>query len=218
MLLSARNVTKTFSENVSVLNGVSLDIEKGDFLSVLGASGSGKTTLLSILGGIDKPTGGEVFLDGEDITKFSEKKLAILRRTKIGFVFQFFNLAPYLTAKENILLPIVLGGRARASDVEKAEKLMEYLGIKEQADKLPAKLSGGEQQRVAIARGLIFNPEIIFLDEPTGNLDSKSSEGIMELLKTVNTELGATIVQVTHSEKNARYGNKVITIRDGIIV
>jgi ABC-type antimicrobial peptide transport system, ATPase component len=126
MLLSARNVTKTFSENVSVLNGVSLDIEKGDFLSVLGASGSGKTTLLSILGGIDKPTGGEVFLDGEDITKFSEKKLAILRRTKIGFVFQFFNLAPYLTAKENILLPIVLGGRARASDVEKAEKLMEY--------------------------------------------------------------------------------------------
>lgn len=230
VILSAKNIIKEFGEGIRVLNGVSLDIEKGDFVSIVGASGSGKSTLLTILGGIDKPTSGEVLLGSDmsktpeecaiqerDIAKMKEKELAILRRTKIGFVFQFFNLAPYLTVYENIMLPIILSGKPLKDYEEKAKTLTDYLGISAHLHKLPAKLSGGEQQRVAIARGLIFHPEIIFLDEPTGNLDSKSSNEIMELLKKINTEFGTTIVQVTHSRSNAAFGNRIITIVDGKI-
>ena len=211
------NVTKYFGEN-RVLNDVSLEIEKGSFVSIVGASGSGKSTLLTILGGIDKPSEGKVVLDGVEISSMSEKELAILRRTKLGFVFQFFNLAPYLTAEENVLLPITLKGKVSEEDKNRARELMEYLGISELKNKLPGKMSGGEQQRVAIARGLIINPEVILLDEPTGNLDSKNSEEIMNLLKRINEEFNTTIVQVTHSDVNANYGNVLITIKDGKII
>lgn len=216
-LLSCLNVTKYFGEN-RVLNDVSLEIERGSFVSIIGASGSGKSTLLTILGGIDKPTEGKVLLDGAEISTMSEKELAILRRTKLGFVFQFFNLAPYLTAEENVLLPIMLSGKVKNEDRQRANELMEYLGISELKNKLPGKMSGGEQQRIAIARGLIINPEVILLDEPTGNLDSKNSEEIMNLLKRINKEFNTTIVQVTHSDINARYGNVIITIKDGKII
>ena len=216
-LLSCLNVTKYFGEN-RVLNDVSLEIERGSFVSIIGASGSGKSTRLTILGGIDKPTEGKVLLDGAEISTMSEKELAILRRTKLGFVFQFFNLAPYLTAEENVLLPIMLSGKVKDEDRQRANELMEYLGISELKNKLPGKMSGGEQQRIAIARGLIINPEVILLDEPTGNLDSKNSEEIMNLLKRINKEFNTTIVQVTHSDINARYGNVIITIKDGKII
>lgn len=216
-ILSARNIVKTFGQT-EVLKGVDLDVEKGDFLSIVGASGSGKSTLLTILGGMDRPTSGEVLLGNEVISSYDEKKLAILRRTKIGFVFQFFNLAPYLTAEENVMLPLILNGKNPKNFKTEIDDLAAYLGITDIMHKIPSKLSGGEQQRVAIARGLIFNPEIIFLDEPTGNLDSASAEGIMQLLSSLNKERGATVAQVTHSAQNAAYGNRIITIKDGVIV
>lgn len=218
-ILEAKNVYKIFPnmENY-VLKNINLKINKGDFVSILGASGSGKSTLLTILGGMDTPTSGEVFLDGADITKLKEKELAFLRRTKIGFVFQFFNLAPYLTVEENIILPMILERKTVKDYIERLEYLLDYLKLNELVKKLPGKLSGGEQQRVAIARGLIYKPDIIFLDEPTGNLDSKTAVEIMELLKSINKEFNTTIVQVTHSEKNASYGNKIIRISDGSIL
>ncbi len=215
-VLRAENIIKEFGAQ-RVLNDVSLEINRGDFVSIVGSSGSGKSTLLTILGGIDKPTSGKVYLGGREISSATEKELAILRRTEIGFVFQFFNLAPYLTAEENVLLPIMLSGRVSEAHREKAAELMEYLGIADSKGKLPSAMSGGEQQRVAIARGLIFDPSVILLDEPTGNLDSASSLEIMKLLKRINTEMGATIVQVTHSDYNAGFGNVIITIKDGAV-
>lgn len=216
-ILSVRSVTKAFVNNVLVLDNVDLDIEEGSFVSIIGASGSGKSTLLSIIGGMDKPTSGSVLFMGDDITKYNEKKLAELRRTSIGFVFQFFNLAPYLTVEENILLPVILSGKREKDYKEKLDNLLKYLNISEYRNKMPNKLSGGEQQRVAIARGLIFDPKMILLDEPTGNLDSKSARDIMELLKHINGDTGTTIVQVTHSDVNAAYGDRIVKIVDGKI-
>lgn len=218
-VLEVKNLSKIFPNMTDyVLQNINLKIEKGDFVSILGASGSGKSTLLTILGGMDMPTQGEVFLSGTDITKLKEKELAKLRRTKIGFVFQFFNLAPYLTVEENIILPMVLERKTQKEYGEKLKYYLDYLKLTSFAKKLPSKLSGGEQQRVAIARGLIYQPEIIFLDEPTGNLDSKTAIEIMELLQEINKEFNTTIVQVTHSEVNATYGNKIIRIQDGNIL
>lgn len=217
-IISAQNISKSFNNDIWVLDNVSLDVQKGDFVSIVGASGSGKSTLLTILGGMDLPTKGKVFIDGEDITILKESRLAQLRRTKIGFVFQFFNLAPYLTVEENIILPAVLNGEKKKSYAERLDFLLDYLGISAYRQKMPSKLSGGEQQRVAIARGLIFEPKVIFLDEPTGNLDSKSAQNIMELLSTINKDMGTTILQVTHSNKNSEYGNKIIQIKDGKII
>ncbi|HKL73779.1 MAG TPA: ABC transporter ATP-binding protein, partial [Clostridia bacterium] len=171
-----------------------------------------------ILGGMDMPSEGKVLLDGIDITLLKEKELAKLRRTKLGFVFQFFNLAPYLTVEENIILPMVLERKTQKEYGEKLRFYLDYLKLSDLVKKLPSKLSGGEQQRVAIARGLIYQPEIIFLDEPTGNLDSKTATEIMQLLKRINNEFNTTIVQVTHSESNAAYGNKIIRIKDGNIL
>jgi len=217
-IIRAENISKTFDGKYWVLKDISLDIQKGDFVSILGASGSGKSTLLSILGGMDIPTEGKVYIEKEEITGLKEDRLAKLRRTKIGFVFQFFNLAPYLTVEENILLPIILSGKKIKDVKARLEYLLEYLGIEKYRSQMPSKISGGEQQRVAIARGLIFEPNIIFLDEPTGNLDSASSKSIMELLAKINKELETTIVQVTHSMENAKYGNKIIKIFDGKII
>lgn len=217
-IISAQNISKSFNNDIWVLDNVSLDVQKGDFVSIVGASGSGKSTLLTILGGMDLPTKGKVFIDGEDITILKESRLAQLRRTKIGFVFQFFNLAPYLTVEENIILSAVLNGEKKKSYAERLDFLLDYLGISAYRQKMPSKLSGGEQQRVAIARGLIFEPKVIFLDEPTGNLDSKSAQNIMELLSKINKDMGTTILQVTHSNKNSEYGNKIIQIKDGKII
>ena len=217
-LIEARGVGHTYNGAVKVLDRVDLSVERGEFVSVLGASGSGKTTLLSILGGIERPTEGSVLLDGADITRMKEKQLAVLRRTKLGFVFQFFNLAPYLTAEQNILVPVYLAGKTRKSVLSRLDGLLDFMGIADRRHALPSQMSGGEQQRAAIARALIFKPEIIFLDEPTGNLDSKNAEEVMRLLSTVNSEFGTTIIQVTHSESNALYGGRIIRISDGRIV
>ena len=218
LLLECNNLVKSFNGKDNVLNGIDLKVYEGDFISILGESGSGKSTLLGLLGGMDTATYGKVLFDGTDLGMLKEKELAALRRTKLGFVFQFFNLAPYLTVKENILLPLFLDGKSIKKYEDSLNDLMDYLKISQNANKMPAQLSGGEQQRVAIARGLIYNPKVIFLDEPTGNLDSKNSEEIMLLLKQINNERGTTIIQVTHSESNALYGNRIVRIKDGKII
>lgn len=217
-VIQARGVTHTYNGRDIILDNVDLDVERGEFLSILGASGSGKTTLLSILGGIETPTSGEVLVDGENIAAASEKRRAILRRTKIGFVFQFFNLAPYLNVEQNILVPVLLNGKGKRSVEKELDDLLSFVGLSDKRTAMPGKLSGGEQQRVAIARGLIFRPEIILLDEPTGNLDFVNSEGIMQLLSRINSEFGTTVIQVTHNEHNAEYGSRTIYIKDGKIV
>ena len=205
-ILVCSGVKKSFDGKTEVLKGVDLAVRKGDFISILGASGSGKSTLLTILGGMDAPS------------ELKEKDLAKLRRTKVGFVFQFFNLAPYLTVEENIFLPIVLDGKSPSKYREKFTFLTDYLKITPLIKKMPSELSGGEQQRTAIARALIYEPDIIFLDEPTGNLDSGSAEDIMKLLRSINKDTSTTILQVTHSEQNALCGNRLIRIKDGLIV
>ena len=217
-VIQARGVTHTYNGRDIILDNVDLDVERGEFLSILGASGSGKTTLLSILGGIETPTSGEVLVDGENIAAASERRRAILRRTKIGFVFQFFNLAPYLNVEQNILVPVLLNGKGKRSVEKELDDLLSFVGLSDKRTAMPGRLSGGEQQRVAIARGLIFRPEIILLDEPTGNLDSVNSEGIMQLLSRINSEFGTTVIQVTHNEHNAEYGSRTIYIKDGKIV
>ncbi len=216
LILQAEKISKIY-DNASelVLRDISMSVYESDFISILGASGSGKSTLLSILGGMETATSGNVYFENMNISTMKEKELAKLRRTKIGFVFQFFNLAPYLTVKENILLPLMLDGKQTKKYEDKFNELTEYLSISDLIDKLPRFLSGGEQQRVAIARGLIYQPKIIFLDEPTGNLDSKSADEIMVLLKNINSDMHTTILQVTHNETNAAFGNRIIRIKDG---
>lgn len=220
-IIEVKDVCKVFGskENSNtVLDNVSLNIEKGEFVSLMGESGSGKSTLLYLIGGLDKPTSGNICIDGKDINTIKEKELAILRRKDIGFVFQFYNLVQNLTVEENIMLPVIMDGRKEKDYKERLEEILDIVGLKEKRKALPNQLSGGQQQRVSIARAIILSPKVIMADEPIGNLDSKSGEDVMNLFKTINKEEGITILQVTHSEESAKYGNRIIRLKDGKIV
>ena len=200
---------------VEALRGVNLRVEKGDFLAILGPSGSGKSTLLNLIGALDKPTAGILKIDGVDVSKLNENQLADLRR-RIGFVFQFFNLIPRLTAKDNVELSMSIADTNRSERARKAEELLETIGLKDRKKHKPAELSGGQQQRVAIARALANNPRFLLLDEPTGNIDSKTAHEIMEIVKNLN-EKGVTIVMVTHDQRLSREAKRVVQMFDGLI-
>lgn len=219
--VECRNVRKEYcvGDVISrVLKDVSLQVEKGEFVSVMGPSGSGKSTLLYILGGLDDPTEGEVILDGLDLSGLSDREMSRLRRRKTGFVFQFYNLIPNLNVEENIMLPLLLDGKKMGDYREGLDRILETVGLSDRRRHRPRELSGGQQQRVAIARAVIGSPEILFADEPTGNLDSKTGEGIMALLRKLNQEQHQTIIMVTHSAEAAQSSSRVITVRDGSLV
>ena len=205
---------------VHALRGVSLDIATGSFIAVVGASGSGKSTLMNILGLLDRPTSGHYFLDGEDVSGFDRDRRAELRNKKIGFVFQNFSLLPRTTALENVELPLLYNGRGHrpAERHAKAMSLLQAVGLAERAHHTPNQLSGGQQQRVAIARSLVNDPELILADEPTGNLDSRTSVEIMEILQRLNRERGITVLLITHEHDIAEYATRVVTVRDGRIL
>ena len=218
-ILETNNLKKIYGsgENeVHALDGVSLEVEQGEFVSVVGTSGSGKSTLLHMLGGLDRPDDGDVFVDGKDIFSLGDEELTIFRRRKIGFVFQNYNLVPSLNVYENIVLPIQLDGRE--PDKKYIDSIIETLGLTEKLDNLPNNLSGGQQQRVAIARALAAKPAIILADEPTGNLDSKTSQDVMGLLKITGERFSQTIVMITHNEEIAQMADRIIRIEDGKIV
>ncbi len=201
---------------VHALDGVNLSVEKGEFVAIVGTSGSGKSTLLHMLGGLDRPTSGTVIVDGKDIFSLKDEELTIFRRRKIGFVFQNYNLVPILNVYENIVLPIELDGNK--PDKEYVDKIIETLGIESKLNNLPNNLSGGQQQRVAIARALASKPAIILADEPTGNLDSKTSQDVLSLLKVTSEKFKQTIVMITHNEEIAQLSDRIVRIEDGLIV
>ena len=211
-----RKVYGTVDTAVRALDGVDLTIEQGEFVAIVGTSGSGKSTLLHMLGGLDRPTSGSVFVDGKDIFSFKDEALTIFRRRKIGFVFQSYNLVPVLNVQENIVLPIQLDGRR----VDKAfvRQIVRTLCLEERLDALPSQLSGGQQQRVAIARALATAPAIILADEPTGNLDSRTSQDVLGLLKITSQKFSQTIVMITHNEEIAQMADRILRIEDGRIV
>ena len=211
-----RKVYGTVDTAVRALDGVDLTIEQGEFVAIVGTSGSGKSTLLHMLGGLDRPTSGSVFVDGKDIFSFKDEALTIFRRRKIGFVFQSYNLVPVLNVQENIVLPIQLDGRR----VDKAfvRQIVRTLGLEERLEALPSQLSGGQQQRVAIARALATAPAIILADEPTGNLDSRTSQDVLGLLKITSQKFSQTIVMITHNEEIAQMADRILRIEDGRIV
>lgn len=218
-ILKVENLVKTYGKGetkVNAVDNISFSVKKGEFVAIIGASGSGKSTLLHLLGGVDKPTSGKVFIDGEDIYKMSDDKLAIFRRRQIGLIYQFYNLIPILNCKENITLPVELdGGKV---DQDKLSELVKTLGLDKRLTHLPNELSGGQQQRVSIGRALINNPAIVLADEPTGNLDSESSDEIMSLLKLSNKKYNQTVIVITHDLDIAAAADRVITIEDGKIV
>ena len=218
-ILQADNLIKIYSsgENeVHALDGVNFSVEKGEFVAIVGTSGSGKSTLLHILGGLDRPTSGNVAVDNRNIFSLKDEELTIFRRRKIGFVFQNYNLVPVLNVYENIVLPIQLDGKEPDADYIKS--IIETLGIESKLDNLPNNLSGGQQQRVAIARALASKPAIILADEPTGNLDSKTSQDVLGLLKVTSQKYAQTIVMITHNEEIAQLADRIIRIEDGKIV
>ena len=200
---------------VEVIKNINLEIYKGEFVSIMGPSGSGKSTLLYLMGGLEKPTEGEVLVGNKGIHKMKDDEESKMRRETIGFVFQFYNLVPHLSVEDNILLPVILNGGKKKDYKDRLAYLLNVVGLTEKRKSYPTRLSGGQQQRVAIARALINDPEIIMADEPIGNLDSKTGNEIMELFKRINKEEGKTIIQVTHSKESAEYGSRVINVKDG---
>ena len=218
-ILEAKDLKKYYGKDetlVKALDGVSLNVEKGEFVSIIGTSGIGKSTLLHMLGGLDNPTSGKVIVDDKDISDLKGDELCIFRRRKIGFVFQSYNLVPSISVYENIVLPIKLDGKK--VDKEFIDNVIDTLGLKEKVNVLPSKLSGGQQQRVAIARALAAKPAIILADEPTGNLDSKTSQDVLGLLKTTGRKFNQTIMIITHNDEIAQMADRIIHIEDGRII
>jgi len=220
-MISVRDVHKVFRQGeseVPALAGVSLDIPDGEFVSIMGPSGSGKSTLLHLLGGLDAPTAGEIFIDGTAISRMTDDEITIFRRRKIGFVFQFFNLLPTYTAEENVALPLLLD-RRRAHEVrERVRAALEQVGLENRRGHRPDELSGGEMQRVAIARALVIDPVVILADEPTGNLDTRTGEHILELIRDANRTRHCTVVLVTHDARAAGHAHRIVTLKDGRLV
>ncbi|MEA2497443.1 MAG: putative transport system ATP-binding protein [Thermoleophilaceae bacterium] len=218
-IVSASEVARRFGQGdtaVDALRGVSLEFPAGAFTAIMGPSGSGKSTLMHILAGLDRPTAGTVLIDGQDITKMDDGELTRLRRDSVGFVFQFFNLVPVLNAEENMLLPLSIAGRK--PDRAWAEQLMQTVGIADRRTHRPSELSGGQQQRVAVARALVSKPAVVFADEPTGNLDSKTSDEVLELLRGAVDDFGQAVVMVTHDERAASFADRRIELVDGRVV
>lgn len=218
-ILRVENLSKVYGKGttqVTALDNISFKVEKGEFVAIVGASGSGKSTLLHLIGGVDRPTSGKVFIDGKDIYKFSNDELAIFRRRQVGIIYQFYNLIPILNIEENITLPLNLDNRE--VDKKRLDKLINLLGLNNRRTHLPNELSGGQQQRTAIGRAMITNPALILADEPTGNLDSKSSDEIVELLKKSNRDYNQTIIMITHDMEIAKFADRIIKIEDGKIV
>ncbi len=219
-VIDAVKVNRKFvngKETAHVLKDIDLSVEQGEFISIMGPSGSGKSTLLYLLGGLDMPSEGTVSINGTDLSTLKDKELCAMRNEKVGFVFQFYNLVPNLSVEDNIALPLMIAGKKRSSYKDNLEKCLEIIGMKDKRKLTPRELSGGQQQRVAIARALVFDPDIIFLDEPIGNLDSKTGTSLMELFGEINRKYNKTIVQVTHSESAALYGTKLVKLVDGQI-
>ncbi len=215
-MIIAENIVKSYNGE-SVLNGINLNVKGGEFVSIVGESGSGKTTLLEVLAGVRIPDSGKVYLDGEDISAKKDGEISKLRRTKIGVVFQNYAMIDTLSAFDNIALPLVLEGEKKEVIKEKVEDVAKKLNVFECFNKYPSQLSGGQQQRVAIARVLVYNPKILFLDEPTGALDSKNTECVLATLKKINEEFKVTILQITHSDRAAAFGSRIVRIADGIL-
>ena len=218
-ILRVENLSKVYGKGenkVVALDNVSFSVEKGEFVAIVGASGSGKSTLLHLVGGVDRPTKGKVFIDGKNIYEMNDDKLAIFRRRQVGLIYQFYNLIPILNVEENITLPLELDNRE--VDKKTLKELLELLGLEHRSKHLPNELSGGQQQRVSIGRALITNPAIILADEPTGNLDSKSSDEIVALLKKSNKDYNQTIIMITHNMEIAKEADRIIKIEDGRIV
>lgn len=217
-ILKVEQLSKKYGKGdteVEALKDISFTVEKGEFVAIVGPSGSGKSTLLHILGGVDKPTGGHVYVEGSDVFSLNENNLAIFRRRQVGLIYQFYNLIPILNVLENISLPVLLD--EKEPDQKYLNELVHTLGLESRVNHLPNELSGGQQQRVSIGRALIYHPSLLLADEPTGNLDSKSSQEIMELLELSNKKYGQTIIMITHDENLAMHADRIITIEDGKI-
>lgn len=221
-IMNVSKVNRYFEINKTTkfhaLKNINFSVSKGSFLSIMGPSGSGKSTLLYILGGLDEPDEGFVSIEKKNLQQMNFKERSLLKKRDVGFIFQFYNLVPNLTVEDNILLPLILDGKNIKDYDKKLDDILKSIGIKDLRKSLPRNLSGGQQQRVAIARALIIEPKIILADEPIGNLDSKSGENVMKILRKINQEMGTTIIQVTHSEEAAKYGTDVIRMKDGEIV
>ena len=217
-VIEVTNVSKSFGKNTSlnqVLNGTSMCVQEGEFVSLMGASGSGKSTLLYLIGGLDRNFEGKITLCGKDIGSLKDKELSDLRLNNVGFIFQFYNLVMNLSVEDNILLPQTMNGKTKSSLKKELDEILEITGLTEKRKSMPNQLSGGQQQRVAVARAVIGNPKVILADEPTGNLDKKSTGEIMDLFKRLNQEKGLTILQVTHSEECATYGTRIVVLDSG---
>jgi putative ABC transport system ATP-binding protein len=220
-VLETKNLNKVYqlgNHSVNALDGVDFLVRKGEFVAIMGPSGSGKSTLLHLIGGLDQPSEGEVTLAGKSLSLLNDKQITLLRRHNIGFVFQFFNLLPTLTTEENITLPLIIDGKNPKQHQDRLDNILEMVGLSERRRHKPDQLSGGEQQRVSLARALITEPAILLADEPTGNLDSKTGMAIMELLRISRDQLGQTIVVVTHDARAAAYADRVVFLRDGKII
>jgi len=219
-IIRIENLYKSFGEGdnlVEVLKDINLSVNQGEFVSIMGASGCGKSTLLYLLGGLDSPDKGEIYIHDKDINKMKDKEKSKVRRSDIGFVFQFYNLVQNLSVEENILIPLIMAGKKPSDYKKQLDEILDIVGLTAKRKAIPRQLSGGQQQRVAIARSVIADPDIVLADEPIGNLDSKAGTEIMDLFKTINRDKKITIVQVTHSVDAANYGNRIIHVKDGII-